>query len=448
MPALGEPASPEAAGGSPVDLDKIVERSLKKVFDRKRKEGMLDADLWEANTREIWKGVQQGWKQIARADYASPEHIKLIQMRENVAVFNVFKNHESQQEVANTLFDENGKLKKWAAFKKDALAISNEYNKRYLQAEYQAAQALGRSAGQWQKYDSEKEQFPYLTFRTVGDGRVRDSHSLLDGATYPVDDPFWNTYTPPIGWRCRCRVTQSRKPGPKAKDFPEVHPVFQNNPGKTGEVFTQDHPYFHDKAKVNKQMDSFLSRLNVPRASQIMQNIQAFNALKRGNYSQIGTNSQTGGWFAIRKEADPKDLPLNKKYAKELTDLKPDTVVIQKHINKDGVKNPEALINGKVADFKTPDPAKYKSIAGPIKNLSLKGVKQGCSHVVIHLEKKYSLEQVARGIKDAFYYANKDGLRLEVLDIKFRDESLVRISREDIANGRYTKKLEDGFVKP
>jgi SPP1 gp7 family putative phage head morphogenesis protein len=431
-----------------VDLDRIVERSLKKVFDRKRKEGMLDADLWEANTREIWKGVQQGWKQISKAEYASPEHIKLIQMRENVAIFNVFKNHESQQEIANTLFDEKGALRKWPAFKKEALKISTTYNKRYLQAEYQAAQALGRSAGQWQKYDSEKEQLPYLTFKTVGDGRVRDSHSLLDGATYPVDDPFWSTYFPPIGWRCRCRVIQSRKPGPKAKDLPEVHKVFQNNPGKSGEVFTKDHPYFKEKKQVNQQMDAFLERVGIPRAAQIMQNIQSFNALKRGDYSAIGTNSQTGGWYAIRKEADPKDLRLNKQYAKDMTSLKPDTVVIREHINKDGVKNPEALINSKVADFKTPDHKLYKTVKGPIKNMAVKGVEQGASHVVIHLETKYSQEHILKGILDAFHYANKDGLRLEVLDIKFRNESLVRVRLEDLESGLFVQILKNGYVPP
>lgn len=448
MPAPQEPAAPEAIGGSPVKLQDAIDKSIRKIYDRKRAEGLLDADLWEANTRAIWQSVQEGWKPIAKADYGSLEHVRLIQLRENVAVFNVFKMHESQQEVAKALFDDQGALRKWGAFKTEALKISEQYNKRYLKAEYQAAKSISRSASQWQKYDSEKEQLPYLTFKTVGDGRVRDSHELLDGVTYPIDDAFWNTYFPPIGWNCRCRVIQSSKAGKKAKDMPDVHKVFQNNPGKSGEIFTKDHPYFKNKTAVNNQLDSFLEKVGVPRSAQILQNIKGFNKLNRQQYSDIGTNSQTGGWHAIRNEADPRDLRLNARYAKDMTAMKPDNIIIRKHINTPGVKNPEALINGRIADFKTPDPKQYKTVAGPIKNLALNGVKQGCKHVVIHLERKYSQQQILKGIKDAFYYANREGIKMEVLDIKFRNESLVRIRPEDLKGDKFIKKLQDGYVAP
>lgn len=36
------------------------------------------------------------------------------------------------------------------------------------------------------------------------DSRVRPEHAALDGVTLPKDHPFWNTYTPPYFYNCRC----------------------------------------------------------------------------------------------------------------------------------------------------------------------------------------------------------------------------------------------------
>ncbi len=45
-----------------------------------------------------------------------------------------------------------------------------------------------------------------LTYVTAGDERVRPAHRILDGVTRPKTDPFWSTHTPPLGFRCRCRI--------------------------------------------------------------------------------------------------------------------------------------------------------------------------------------------------------------------------------------------------
>jgi SPP1 gp7 family putative phage head morphogenesis protein len=45
-----------------------------------------------------------------------------------------------------------------------------------------------------------------ITYVTAGDERVRPGHRILDGVTRPKLDPFWSTHTPPLGFRCRCRI--------------------------------------------------------------------------------------------------------------------------------------------------------------------------------------------------------------------------------------------------
>lgn len=47
---------------------------------------------------------------------------------------------------------------------------------------------------------------PYLMFSAVGDSRTRPQHADLDGIIKRGDSPFWNKYTPPLGFNCRCRI--------------------------------------------------------------------------------------------------------------------------------------------------------------------------------------------------------------------------------------------------
>lgn len=35
---------------------------------------------------------------------------------------------------------------------------------------------------------------------------MREAHRRWHNVTLPLSDPWWNTYRPPNGWRCRCRI--------------------------------------------------------------------------------------------------------------------------------------------------------------------------------------------------------------------------------------------------
>lgn len=54
------------------------------------------------------------------------------------------------------------------------------------------------------------EQFPYQEYVPIHDGRVREEHLALetlgiDGTgIYRRDDPFWDSFTPPWDFQCRC----------------------------------------------------------------------------------------------------------------------------------------------------------------------------------------------------------------------------------------------------
>ncbi|MDH0562198.1 phage minor head protein [Acinetobacter courvalinii] len=58
--------------------------------------------------------------------------------------------------------------------------------------------------GKWLHQQRNKEKRPYLQYMAINDSRVRPSHLALDGIVRHIDDPFWQTYYPPNGYRCRC----------------------------------------------------------------------------------------------------------------------------------------------------------------------------------------------------------------------------------------------------
>lgn len=47
---------------------------------------------------------------------------------------------------------------------------------------------------------------PYWQYDAVNDRHTRPSHLAMDGKVFPADDPIWDTWFPPNGFRCRCTV--------------------------------------------------------------------------------------------------------------------------------------------------------------------------------------------------------------------------------------------------
>lgn len=77
-----------------------------------------------------------------------------------------------------------------------------------------------------------------LTYVTAGDERVRPAHRILHGVTRPKTDPFWSTHTPPLGFRCRCRIRASEGSRPVTQS----HDPRLNTPPESG--FGQGAPSF------------------------------------------------------------------------------------------------------------------------------------------------------------------------------------------------------------
>ena len=193
---------------------------------------------------------------IGSALGSKPDPAVAAALRENAFVFSGFKTHAEMEQVAALITDEKGNIRPFNEFLNDVKQINQEYNHRYLRTEYNQAVQSAQMASKWADFERDKEHIN-LQYRTANDERVRASHRVLHGVTLPVDDKFWEQYTPPNGWGCRCTVVAVPNDDP---DFPvrdaqgstingkEVFPtpayeIFKTNTAKAKKVFPDKHPY-------------------------------------------------------------------------------------------------------------------------------------------------------------------------------------------------------------
>jgi hypothetical protein len=62
------------------------------------------------------------------------------------------------------------------------------------------------SAGRWAEQMENVDDRPYWMYTGINDSHTRKSHLALHGLVLRYDDPFWQAFYPPNGWRCRCGV--------------------------------------------------------------------------------------------------------------------------------------------------------------------------------------------------------------------------------------------------
>jgi SPP1 gp7 family putative phage head morphogenesis protein len=211
-----------------------------------------DPDVWRAEMRAIQKRVFEGLggDETLLTQYTAPNALIARNMQRSLFTFYAFKGHHQAIDVIGQLVDDTtGQLRSFSQFRQLALAISANYNVDWLKAEYDTAYASAQMADLWRHIQEDKDDLGMLQYQTVGDDRVRPAHAALDGTIKPVDDPFWDTLYPPNSWRCRCTVIQLPTDTPEVEptgypDEKQHPPAFRHNPGKTGEVFTAQHPYF------------------------------------------------------------------------------------------------------------------------------------------------------------------------------------------------------------
>lgn len=187
-------------------------------------------------------------KPVFEFDVASPFYEKFQSMRRNVYIFSAAKQYSQVREMSDFIKPDVT----FNDFKKKADTIFSTYNRNYLETEFNTAISQSQNARNFLEAIAEQKVFPFVTYMSQGDAKVRPEHSDLHGITLPANDPFWNTYWPPNGFNCRCFTIRKKKASLSNVDKldiekinAEVPDLFRANPGRTGVVFnSKKHPYF------------------------------------------------------------------------------------------------------------------------------------------------------------------------------------------------------------
>lgn len=247
----------EAAGMKLSDKirDRVLNRLRSKGFDVDKD---IEPDLFAHTFNQLDKALDI----FGSPEWGTPDRDFLEALRHSEAVFAAFKTHQQQKELHEQLTDDEGKLKSFDQFRKDTEPIIQEYNVNWLRTEYDTAVRRARFAADWKRFEKDKDLYPNLKWLPSVSVNKREGHRVFYNRVWKADDPFWNTNYPGNLWNCKCgltstdeKITEGRIPS--GHDKPE--PGLDKNPGITGEMFTDTHPYIKDAGKeARKAVDKFV----------------------------------------------------------------------------------------------------------------------------------------------------------------------------------------------
>ena len=163
----------------------------------------------EAN--ELIKGLHKGWGN-RRLDigYNSPDHLALQLMESNIFEFSTSKTEARLASVSQLLIDKEAlKIRSFSDFKKEAEKITTDFNRTWLETEYNLSVSIGQNAASYQRFMAEKDTVTSLVrYSTAGDKKVRSEHQALEGRVFDLNDADAHDLWPPNGFNCRCEFTQ------------------------------------------------------------------------------------------------------------------------------------------------------------------------------------------------------------------------------------------------
>jgi SPP1 gp7 family putative phage head morphogenesis protein len=381
------------------------------VYKKKYGTGNLSKKMFDHTWKTLEQSLSAGWgKNIADIAYDKPDWAFAQNLRYNTAVFSAFKQNKEIQDAYKLLVDESGNARNWKQFYAEARKVSEQYNRVWLQTEYNQASQSAVTARKWQEFQENKDLYPNLKYITAGDERVRDSHAALDGKIYPIDHPFWDTYYPPNGWGCRCTVQQTdAEPDEELPNEPPAMPEYmKNNPGKTARVFGESHPYFNSEK--SQQVMDFV-RQQIKPSADITRAFETYQAFGR-DYKKLYFNGNNGGYQVahslhhFHKQGGRYEKVIGRKLA--------DQGKAVEYLPEAGINRIDLKVDGKLMEVKGTKVKTDRSV----KDAILDARKKGAEDVIIHMEKGFDYKAANKGIARAVgqketipnvWYFNQEG---------------------------------------
>lgn len=385
---------------------------LKRLFMKKQPDA-VSPTIWAHEYTQMAAALADGYGKTG-TDWGGTDWAFAQNLRYNIAVFDAFKCNRQIKEAWRLLTNDDGTMKSWQEFRRDAMRVSEKYNQRWLQTEFNQAHASAKAARKWQDLERGADLYPNLRYIAVQDERTRASHAGMHGYVIPIDHPFWNKYYPPNDWACRCSVQPTDNPVRLPPDVPPVPEMFQTNVGKTAQVFDLSHPYYGEATEVEKDRIYAFVRQNIRPAKEVLKAWNEYEALGM-EWQKDYFNGASGGYLAThcdRSGAAEANKNERQKYEKEAEMCRVFArggYRIEHKAETPGVSSPDVTIDGKPADLKR------LSSHNNIVRHAVKAVrKQGAKEVLLQIDNmtddvRRELSKLKKiGIRAKFFVTGED----------------------------------------
>lgn len=207
----------------------------------------IESGLFNEVFDSLKLGIDNGVRMSKTYD---PDDSFIGALRHSAGVFSAFKVHRAQNDMARLLLDSDGNLKPFEQWSKEVMPIASHQCRTWLKTEYDTAVLRAHQAADWQQFIREKDILPNLKWMPSTSLTPGEDHRVFWGTVRPVDDSFWNEHRPGDRWNCKCSLTATDEPTTHTPSgtSPSTNPQkgLATNPGTTGELFSDNHPYFPD----------------------------------------------------------------------------------------------------------------------------------------------------------------------------------------------------------
>lgn len=367
--------------------------------------GQVDPDLFQAYSRTLLQALADGADEdlAGGLDYRHRDYDLFRRLRRSAWEFSVAKALRLTGELAAKAA-RGGTFQEYNDFAEPRI---RRHHGEWLETEYRLGVANTQQAIKWQDIEERKGALPMLRYVTARDERVRDSHALLHGATYPVDDPFWDKYYPPNGYNCRCTTQQVAGPQRDAAGIPDDVPApLQDNPGKSGRLFSRRHPYFQEAAP--EDISRHVNRLAAA--------LPVFDLVYDGKAKVYA--------HPVKNPDEQND---NELIARKLADAGEEVRLLPYH-SEDGRKSPDAQVGGLVVDFKTTGPTRAS-----IQNAVRRGRDQGVNVTLLYFRQEYDRNTLRRALLAGRGWGYYQDMEVWVV---MEGGRTIKISKEELQSGK------------
>lgn len=370
---------------------------LREIYRNRGYDGTPSKPLVIKTGKELVKPIDKVFGQTI--DYSGPDYAMREALKRNVWKFSVAKNDNDNKRLSNLLLKEDGNLRPWNEFKREALKVVGTSN-RYLKTEYDTIVAGAQMSRLWQEIQRDKHIFPFVQFDVVQDERTSDICKPLHKVIMKVEDPRLAYYFPPNHFNCRTTVRKLRNGVPTENvELPEIPEAFMNNVGMCpkgyeelslsaedkkppkreacGEIFTNENAYIKNTDEEVQKIANDLYRESFKEASiEVREQLERYK-LKYPFYEKTNhPNVEMSFW------ADRTETKRNIEIAKVVANFDKSYIKIRPHIDGEILKNmpnPEYDYNGVLADRKSPEGIN-------LKNVFRSAQRQGTEVVIFDLE--------------------------------------------------------------